>query len=109
MCRENFDDLFTTGISAAFVPEEMGGFGLESIHDWILMIATLARGDASTAIAINMHLIVSRGLVEAHAGARATLGPDHDVTAELAQTLRNVVTGDMLICATATEPSAKPK
>ena len=42
MCSENFDDLLTRGISSAFVPAEMGGVGLESIHDWILIIATLS-------------------------------------------------------------------
>ena len=35
VCRENFDDLIRTRIAAAFVPEELGGFGLDSIHDWI--------------------------------------------------------------------------
>jgi hypothetical protein len=58
--------LVEAGISAAFVPELLGGFGLESVHDWLLGIATLARGDGSTAIAINMHLAVSRGMAGAY-------------------------------------------
>ena len=50
------------GVAAAFVPQELGGLGLRSMHDWILTIATLARGDASAAIAISMHLSATRGL-----------------------------------------------
>ena len=102
--RENFDELIRSGIASAFVPEELGGFGLESIHDWILTITTLARGDASTAIAINMHLVVSRGMVQAYSDAKARLGANHRTTHGLAQLLGRLVTGEMLICATATEP-----
>lgn len=29
----NFDDLRKSGILAAFVPEELGGLGLDSVHD----------------------------------------------------------------------------
>ena len=56
--RENFDELIRSRVASAFVPEELGGFGLTSIHDWILTIATLARGDASTAIAINRPMLI---------------------------------------------------
>lgn len=100
VCRPNFDDLISSRIAAAFVPEALGGFGLRSIHDWILGIVTLARGDASTAIAINMHLGVSRGMAMAYAQAKANNKP----TDKLEIPLRNLVTGEMLICATATEP-----
>ncbi len=103
VCPENVADLTASGIVAAFVPEELGGFGLESIHDWVLTIVTLARGDASTAIAVNMHLGVSRGMALAYRDAQANLGPDHPTTHGLAEQLRRVVSGDMLICATATE------
>jgi len=103
ICRENFDDLQASGISSALVPEELGGFGLQSIHDWILTIATLARGDASTAIAITMHHAVGRGLVRTYFEAKEELGPEHQTTEDLAQSLRKMVTGEVLICATATE------
>lgn len=104
VCRDNFADLVTSGVAAAFVPEELGGFGLESIHDWVLTIATLARGDASTAIAINMHLGVSRGMALAYSDSQANLGSGHSRTEGLAEQLRRLVSGEMLICATATEP-----
>ena len=53
ICAENYTDMQAAGIMAAFVPEELGGMGLRSIHDWILAIATLAKGDGSAAIAIS--------------------------------------------------------
>ncbi len=102
--RENFDDLVRSGVASAFVPEELGGFGLESIHDWILTITTLARGDASVAIAVNMQLAVSRGLVQSYSDAKARLGTDHRTTIGLGQLLGKLVTGEVVICATATEP-----
>ena len=43
---ENYRDLQHVGITAAFVPKELGGFGLQSIHEWTLTIAALARGMA---------------------------------------------------------------
>ena len=103
LCRPNFDDLRTSGLAAAFVPEELGGLGLESIHDWIVAIATLARGDASTAIAITMQHGASRGMTAAYQAAKAELGADHQTTHNLAQPLRALVSGEMVVCATATE------
>ncbi len=99
MCQENFTDLQRTRIAAAFVPEELGGFGLASIHDWLLLIKTLARGDGSTAIALNMHLGVSRGMSMGFESAK--LG-GHS-TERAAAPLKAIVAGDMLVCATATE------
>ena len=99
VCAENFRDLIDSGVASAFVPEELGGFGLESIHDWTLAIATLGRGDGSTAIAINMHLAVCRGLALAY---RSTT-PGSPGADALAAQLSMIAGGDMLICATATE------
>ena len=99
--RHNFGELVRTGVAAAFVPEELGGLGLESLHDWVLTIATLARGDASTAISVNMHLGMSRGLV---LGYREAQQGSPDAAEALAVPLRGIVSGDMVICATATEP-----
>jgi alkylation response protein AidB-like acyl-CoA dehydrogenase len=106
MCRENFDDLFDAGISSAFVPEELGGSGLESIYDWILAIATLARGDASTAIAITMHHAIGRRMAERYRLAGANFGLDDERTKALAGPLEQMAAGEMLVCATATEVGA---
>ena len=103
VCQENFDDLISSGVACAFVPEELGGFGLKSIHDWILTIVTLGRGDASTAIAINMHMGVSRGMALAYNHAKGSVSKQSNID-HLAAPLRKLAAGEMLICATATEP-----
>ncbi len=99
MCEENFKALQQTKVAAAFVPKALGGFGVESVHDWLLGIATLARGDGSTAIAINMHLGVSRGMALGYYDAIAR-GREAE---RVAKPLIAIVEGKMLICATATE------
>ena len=95
----NFADLQAAGIAGAFVPEDLGGMGLSSVHDWMAGIAALARGDGSTAIAINMHLSVSRGMAGPYTAAVAA-GKD---AAGLAAPLKAIAAGKMLVCATATE------
>ena len=85
---ENFEDLRKSGAMAAFVPEELGGLGLDSVHDWAVGLTRLGAADASTAIALNMHLAVSRIL--------AQMGNE--------PMLRAIAAGELVICATATEP-----
>lgn len=99
ICAENYTDMQRSGVAAAFVPEELGGLGLQSIHDWILTIATLARGDGSAAIAISMHLSATRGLAALYGNSEAG-SPNHLRTGSI---LEAVAKGEMLICSTTTE------
>jgi alkylation response protein AidB-like acyl-CoA dehydrogenase len=46
-----------TGYFAAPVPVELGGLGVSSAHDLVVGSSRLARGDASVAIGVNMHLV----------------------------------------------------
>ena len=55
---ESIDSLRHAGYFAAPVPEELGGLGVSSVHDVIVASGRLARGDASVAIGVNMHLVV---------------------------------------------------
>lgn len=98
---ENFEALRRGDAVGAFVPEELGGLGLESIHDWTAGIERLARGDASTAIALNMHLAISRNMAQGHRAARER--GDAEAAARSEGMLAAIATGDLLICATATE------
>ena len=99
MPEDSFAALQAAGITGAFVPEDLGGFGLQSIHDWMLGIAALGSGDGSVAIAISMHLGVSRGLAQAYLAAELA----GKSTERLALPLAAIRAGKMLICATATE------
>jgi alkylation response protein AidB-like acyl-CoA dehydrogenase len=96
--REGFAALQASGIVAAFVPAALGGLGLDSIADWAAGLERLGRADASLAIALNMHLAVTRGM----AGAWQRAGSADD--APSAQLLKAIVAGRMVFCATATEP-----
>ncbi len=46
------------GYFTAPIPSEHGGLGVESVHDLVVASGRLARGDASVAIGINMHLLI---------------------------------------------------
>jgi alkylation response protein AidB-like acyl-CoA dehydrogenase len=54
---EAIDVLKAAGIFAAPVPAELGGLGVDSAHDLVVASSRLARGDASVAIGVNMHLV----------------------------------------------------
>ena len=68
---ENYVDLQLTGLTAAFVPDELGGLNLLSVHGWILAIAILGKGDGSTAMAISMYLSTTRGLAEIYRNGKS--------------------------------------
>lgn len=52
---ENFADLRAAGLLALTVPEEYGGLGADEL-EYALVLERLAWGDASTALALGMHL-----------------------------------------------------
>jgi alkylation response protein AidB-like acyl-CoA dehydrogenase len=98
---ENYEALKKSRALAAFVPTELGGLGLESIRDWAIGIERFARGDPSTAIALNMHLGISRTLARGLVAARSR--GDNEGVARSEGMLRAIASGDLIICATATE------
>ena len=54
---EAIDALKAAGYFVAPVPAELGGLGVSSAHDLVVASSRLARGDASVAIGVNMHLV----------------------------------------------------
>ena len=48
---------------AAPIPVEYGGLGATSVHDVVVASSRLARGDASVAIGVNMHLVILMNIV----------------------------------------------
>src|SRR5215213_9713721 len=56
---ENIEAMQRSGVMGACVPLELAGLGVESLHDAMLGINRLGRGDGSTAIGAAMHLLSS--------------------------------------------------
>src|SRR3954469_8550462 len=58
------DALKRAGYFTAPIPAERGGLGVTSVHDLVVASSRLARGDASIAIGVNMHLVVVLNIVQ---------------------------------------------
>lgn len=98
---ENVEAMKQSGFFAGPVPEEFGGLGLFSIHDMGIGLSRLARGDASTAIAANMHLT---SVWTMHRMLRAVrLGGDGPPQAILEGLLRGIGAGQIVVSIPATE------
>src|SRR4051794_28387629 len=57
------DALKRAGYFVAPIPVEHGGLGVSSVHDVVVASARLARGDASVAIGVNMHMVLLLNMV----------------------------------------------
>jgi alkylation response protein AidB-like acyl-CoA dehydrogenase len=57
------DALKRAGYFTAPIPAEHGGLGVTSVHDVVVASSRLARGDASVAIGVNMHLVILMNIV----------------------------------------------
>src|SRR5215218_11507689 len=60
--HESIRSLRDAGYLVAPVPAELGGLGVSSVYDLVVASGRLARGDASVAIGVNMHLIAVMAL-----------------------------------------------
>ncbi len=63
---EAIEALKAAGYFAAPIPVELGGLGVSSAHDLVVASSRLARGDASVAIGVNMHLVAVLNMVRRH-------------------------------------------
>src|SRR5918911_456033 len=61
--HDAIDALRDAGYFTAPIPAERGGLGVTSVHDLVVASSRLARGDASIAIGVNMHLVVLVNIV----------------------------------------------
>ncbi|MGE3538196.1 MAG: acyl-CoA dehydrogenase family protein [Candidatus Tectimicrobiota bacterium] len=98
---ENIAAMQRSGVMAACVPSALGGLGVDSIHDYVLAINRLGRGDGSSALLANMHNFRTWFMTRTWEAARAagdTLQADRT-----AQFLRQVGSGQAIICALASE------
>jgi alkylation response protein AidB-like acyl-CoA dehydrogenase len=99
---EHIEAMRRSGVLAACVPQEFGGLGVESLHDYVLGINRLGRGDGATAIAANMHIFQPWRWTRLWRAAAAA-GQERRA-AQLARLLRQVGAGQVVICALFSEP-----
>jgi alkylation response protein AidB-like acyl-CoA dehydrogenase len=90
------------GYFGAPVPEELGGLGVGSIHDAVIASGRLARGDASLAIGVNMHLVVVLNL--ARRWRMASMEGNARREQAFGGSLRAIASGDVVIAAAMSEP-----
>jgi alkylation response protein AidB-like acyl-CoA dehydrogenase len=98
----SIDALRHAGYFAAPVPVELGGLGVSSVHDVIVASGRLARGDASVAIGVNMHLVVVLNLLRRWQMARAAGNPRRERA--FAGSLRAIAADDIVMAAAMSEP-----
>jgi alkylation response protein AidB-like acyl-CoA dehydrogenase len=91
-----------SGFLAGCVPTELGGSGVQSVHDVAVAVNRLARADASTAIAATMHLAPPFSL--ARAWREAVAGGDPEHVAGVERFLTMFGSGRAIVCLAFTEP-----
>lgn len=60
---ENFKQLKEAGFYGLVIPEDLGGMGLGMVG-WVAVAEEIAQGDASTALAFNMHINGTGGIAQ---------------------------------------------
>jgi alkylation response protein AidB-like acyl-CoA dehydrogenase len=94
--------LKAAGYFAAPVPVELGGLGVSSAHDLVVASSRLARGDASVAIGVNMHLVAVLNM-ERRRQAAATGGHERRARA-FAGSLEQIARDGSVLAAAISEP-----
>jgi alkylation response protein AidB-like acyl-CoA dehydrogenase len=69
------DRLAAAGYYAAPVPEQLGGMGVDSLHDLVVASTRLARADASLAIGVNMHMAALANMARMYRDGAEKLAP----------------------------------
>ena len=101
--HESIRALRDAGYLVAPVPTHLGGLGVSSVHDLVVASGRLARGDASVAIGVNMHLIAVLALARRLSVALAA-GKTRRAGA-FAESLRTIVRERSVIAAAQSEAS----
>jgi alkylation response protein AidB-like acyl-CoA dehydrogenase len=101
--HEDVEALRESGYLSAPVPEELGGMGVESVHDLLVASSRLARGEPSIAIGANMHLIPLVNM--AHLWRAAMLAGDQARAAAFAGSLESIARGSVVMATAVSEPN----
>jgi alkylation response protein AidB-like acyl-CoA dehydrogenase len=94
--------LQAAGYFAAPVPVALGGLGVASAHDLVVASSRLARGDASVAIGVNMHLIAVLNMDRRRSVAVAA--GDRRRAQAFAGSLEQIARDDIVLAAAISEP-----
>jgi alkylation response protein AidB-like acyl-CoA dehydrogenase len=94
--------LKAAGYFAAPVPVELGGLGVSSGHDLVVASSRLARGDASVAIGVNMHLVAVLNMERRRSVAIAA-GAERRARG-FASSLEQIARDGMVLAAAISEP-----
>jgi alkylation response protein AidB-like acyl-CoA dehydrogenase len=100
--QPSIDSLREARYFAAPIPAELGGLGVSSVHDLVVASGRLARGDASVAIGVNMHLVAVMAMTRRWRMARAA--GDERRERAFAGSIRAVVDDELVISAAMSEP-----
>jgi L-evernosamine nitrososynthase len=100
--HDSIRSLRDAGYLVAPAPTELGGLGVSSVHDLVVASGRLARGDASVAIGVNMHLIAVMAL--ARRMEMAVAAGNARRAEAFAQSLRTIARERTVIAAAQSEP-----
>ena len=98
----SIDALKDANYFAAPIPAEYGGLGVDCVHDLVLASSRLARGDASVAIGVNMHLVAVLNMVRRWRIAVA--GGHVRRAAAFAASMREIARERVVMAAAVSEP-----
>jgi alkylation response protein AidB-like acyl-CoA dehydrogenase len=96
------DALRDAGYFTAPIPEAHGGLGVTSVHDVIVAASRLARGDASVAIGVNMHMTALLNVVRRW--QMATASGDGRRAGAFASWMRAIARDGVIMAAAISEP-----
>ncbi len=100
--HENFEAMRKSGFMAGAVPRDFGGLGVESLYDIMVGMSRIGRGDASTAIAANMH--IAGAAVVVRLMHRSQADGDSKTVGILQELLAQIGAGRLVMCFPTTEP-----
>lgn len=101
--HEDVEALRESGYLWAPIPEELGGMGVESVHDLLVASSRLARGEPSVAIGASMHLIPLVNI--AQRWRAAMLAGDEARAAGFGSSLEAVVRTGVVLAMAISEPN----
>ncbi len=101
---ENIAAMKESGFAAAAVPKEFGGMGVSSIHDCVVAMSRLGRGDGATPLAFTMHLF--RTLLTVRALRDAIVSGDQARRERSEDLLKKIGTGELIIAVANAERGA---